>query len=114
MVISDSKFAQGLNFAPGEFQTNKVEAFAKGPIPNKLELFNKNLEGKEWLTGFLSVADFLLFEPLEMIDQMDGKALEAYPNLHKFLQRFREIPEIKAYQASDKNYKSWFGARTKF
>lgn len=69
---------------------------------------NKNLEGKEWLTGFLSVADFELYEMVDMINDMDKSKLDAYSNLTAFHKRFGDLPQIKAYKQSDKFKNIWF------
>jgi glutathione S-transferase len=84
------------------------DACTKGALKNKLELWNKNLEGKEWLVGSLSIADFGLIEFLDMLGQMDPKRLEPYPNLTSIQKRFAELPEIKAHRQSENFIKLWF------
>jgi glutathione S-transferase len=90
------------------FEAAKEESFTKGGLKNKLDILNKNLEGKEWLTGFLSIADFLLVEFLDLVTRMDPARLEPYLNLRSLQKRFAEIPEIKAHRESDKFVKLWY------
>ena len=103
-----------LCYGQGDFQADKVKAFGKGRVKSKLEVFNKNFEGKEFLTGFLSVADFNLFECVDLVNQMDAKELEPYPNLIRFHQRFRDMPEIKAFLSSDNHNKVWYPPGSKW
>jgi glutathione S-transferase len=84
-----------------DFVFAEEDAFAKGGLKSKLETLNKNLEGQEWLTGFLSIADFLLVELLDLISRVDAPKLEAYPNLVNLQRRFIELPEIKAHRQSE-------------
>ena len=79
-----------------EFQ----DSITKGTIKNKFEIINKNLEGKEWLTGFLSIADFQLFEVVDLIYEFDASKVEPYKNLLEYRKRFREMPQIKAHLKS--------------
>jgi glutathione S-transferase len=90
-----------------DFEAAKEEAFTKGLVKSKLEMLNKNLEGKEWLTGFLSIADFFLIELLELIHKVDPSRLEVYPNLMSFLKRYAELPETKAHRQSENFVKRW-------
>ena len=45
------------------------------PIKSQVELSNKNLEGKNWLCRFFSVADFHLFEFIDMVYDIDKECL---------------------------------------
>lgn len=90
------------------FEANKEAAFTKGKLKNKLEYVKKNLEGKEWQTGFFSVAGFELFEIIDIINDMEPKRLELYPNLIAFHQRFLQIPQVKAHRGSKDFIKRWF------
>ena len=95
-------------YGGGDFEANLEETFKKGKFKAKFDLFEKNLTGKEWLTGFLSIADFQLFEIVDMIHEMDAVKLEPYPNLLSFRNRFLEIPQIKAHRESENFIKLWF------
>jgi glutathione S-transferase len=95
-----------LRFLKEDAEKAKEESFASGKAKSKLEILNKNLEGKEWLCGFLSIADFQLYEIVDRVYDSEPQRLEAYPNIVSFLKRFIEIPQIKAHRASDKFYKA--------
>lgn len=49
------------NFAPNEADHDAVKARGREIFEGGLKHFDKQLEGKEWLVGPLSVADFALF-----------------------------------------------------
>lgn len=89
-----------LLFTRGDAEAERKEAFTNGPLKAKLDVLNKNLEGKEWLCGFFSVADFELFEVVEGVDKMDSTQIDKYPNLAAHRKRFSEIPEYKAHRNS--------------
>jgi glutathione S-transferase len=97
-----------LIFTKGDFNAEKEEAFSKGVIKTKLEALNKSFEAKEWLTGFLSIADFAFFEITDCLNDMDVAKLEAYPNLVKHHRRVLALPGIKAYRESENHVKGWF------
>jgi len=91
-----------------DFKKNLEKLILEGYLPNKLENFNKKLEGKEWLTGFLSIADFQLYETVEMMGEIAPELLEQFPNLVCFRKRFSEIPAIKAFRQSKGFKKIWY------
>jgi len=86
---------------------NKDGDVAKGIeetcIP-KLVLLSKHLGDGEWLIGKISYADFLFVRTLGLLN-MNGEWLEKFPNLVSYLERFRDLPAIKTYLASDRNLK---------
>ena len=92
-----------IKYGGGDFKTDFNESLSNGKLKAKFEVFNKNLEGKEWLTGFLSIADFQLFEIVDMVYETDASKLDPYPNLISYRKRFLEIPQIKAHRESE-NY----------
>jgi len=98
----------GLCWTKGDYEKEKKEAFENGSVKTKLEHFNDLLKDREWLTGFLSIADFKFFEAVELIHDMEAARLEAYPNLVAFYKRFLEIPSVKAHRESDRFQKLWF------
>ncbi len=95
-------------FSGEKFAENKEESFTNGKLKVKLGQLNKNLEGKEWLTGFLSIADFQLYEIVDMITELEPSRLESYPNLTAFHKRFEAIPEIQAHRQSEQFIKLWY------
>jgi len=78
-----------------------AESISNGFLKKKLEIINKDMKGKEWQTGFLSIADFQLFEIVDLLHVIDASKLEPYEHLVSFRKRFMEIPQIKAHLESD-------------
>ena len=97
-----------LCWTKGNFETEKEDIFANGKAKSLLTHLNGYLENKEWLCGFLSIADFQLFETIDLIQDLDAKKLDSYPKLTKFYKRFIEIPQIQTHRQSDKFIKTWF------
>jgi glutathione S-transferase len=107
-VVEDARSeVSHLCWTKGDFKAEKEKAFSEGKLKTKLEIFNKKLEGKEWLTGFLSIADFVLFETLDWVLAIDPASLDAYPNLKTYHQRFLELPSVKAHRESESFVKLW-------
>ena len=96
----------------GDFAKDRDVAFGQGRIKGFLTKLNKNLEGKDWLAGSFSIADFWLLEHLDIIHEIDNALLEPYPHLVSFRKRFLERPEIQAFRKTDKFIKLifWPGA----
>jgi len=86
----------------GDF-TELAKGIEKTCVP-KLFLLSKHLGDREWLIGKITYPDFLFFRTLGLLS-MNGNWLEKFPNLDLFLQRFKDLPAIKAYLASDRNLK---------
>lgn len=108
-VINDLREPlKSLCWTKGNFYAEKEELFTKGKAKNLLEGFNKVYDKNEWLTGFFSIADFWLFEQVDLIFELEKSRLEEYPNLLKFHQRFLEIPKVQAHRASDHFITTWF------
>lgn len=90
------------------FETLKAAGFEKTIIP-KYKLLEKFLGKKDYLLGYLTIADFLLFYQLDMITAMDSKMLEGLTGLTALHARFADIPQIKEYRASGRVPKGWNG-----
>ena len=60
------------------------------------------LGNKEFLTGTLSLADFQLYEAIEILLGMchDKRIFTTYPNLEAFHNRMKAIPQFAAHLAS--------------
>jgi len=95
-------------FTKGDFKQEIEDMLTKGQAKAYLTHFEKILEKRDWIIGYLTIADFWLFEQLELILTIDNTKLEPYPNLVKFYQKFLEIPQVKAHRESDKFFKTWF------
>ncbi|XP_052679113.1 glutathione S-transferase Y1-like [Crassostrea angulata] len=50
----------------------------------------------------ITICDFPIYELLDQHRLMKPGILDDYPNLTKFVERFENLPKIKAYMASDK------------
>ena len=98
----------GLCWTKGNFAAEKEEQFTKGSIKAQLTHFNNVLKDKEWICGFISVADFKFFEAVELVHDIDASLLEAYPNLSAFYKRFIELPKIKEFRGTSLFKKIWF------
>ena len=92
-----------------DFEAKKEEAFTQkgSKIRLKLSQFDQVLKEREWLTGNLTIADFYLFERIDMIHEMESKRLDPYLNLISFRERFLQIPKVKAHRSSENFIKLW-------
>ena len=97
-----------LCWTKGDFEKEKEELFTKGSAKTHLTRFDNLLKDREWICGFLSVADFKLFETVELVHDINASYLEAYPNLVAFKNRFAELPKIKEFKASPLFKANWF------
>ena len=98
-------------FTTGDFEAERKEVFTKGSIIEKLEMLNHDFATKEWFTGSLTIADFQLFEAIELAFDMNPTKFSELSNLIKFLKRFENIPQIAEYRASEDFPKAWFGSK---
>jgi len=96
-----------LCWTKGDFEKEKTELFTNGAAKGHLTKFDTILKDREWICGFLSVADFALFEAVELTHDMDAKLLEPYTNLVTFKKRVEELPSIKAFRATPAFIKVW-------
>jgi len=108
-VINDLRASvRNTCFTKGDFKQEIEDMLTKGQAKTLLTNLEKLFEKRDWIVGYLTIADFWLFEQLEMILTIDNTKLEPYPSLVKFHKRFLEIPQVKAHRESDKFYKLWF------
>jgi glutathione S-transferase len=75
----------------------------------KFALLEKFLGKKEYLLGYLTVADIVLFYYLDLLNAMDAKLVEPYTGLLGLHNRFANISEIKEYRASSRKPTVWNG-----
>jgi glutathione S-transferase len=78
-------------------------------IRPKYALLEKFLGKKDWLLGYVTVADIFLFYQVDLLTAMDAKILEGFDGLKGLHKRFSEIPQIAAYRASGRLPKGWNG-----
>jgi len=100
---------RSLRATNGDFEAKKEEAFTQkgSKIRLKLSQFDQVLKECEWLTGNLTIANFYLFERIDMIHEMESKRLDPYPNLISFRERSLQIPKVKAHRNSENFIKLW-------
>jgi len=108
-VINDLRASvRNTCFTKGDFNKEIEEVLTKGQAKTLLTHFEKLFEKKDWIIGSLTIADFWLFEQLELILTIGASNLDAFPNVLKFYKRFLEIPQVKAHRESDRFSKVWF------
>jgi len=108
-VVNDLRIlVRNTCFTKGDFSKDFEELITKGQAKTLLTHFEKVLGKRDWVIGDLSIADFWLFEHIELISTIDKSKLFSYPNLLGFYKRFVEIPQVQAYRESDKFYKTFF------
>ncbi len=107
-VITDLRAAvRNTCSTKGDFKKEMDDMLTKGQAKTLLSHFEKILEKRDWIVGSLTIADFWLFEILELILAIDSSKLDPFPSLLKFHKKFLEIPQVKAHRESDRFYKLW-------
>jgi glutathione S-transferase len=85
------------------------ETWEKQIVP-RFEKISKHLGTKKFICDDLTIADFVLFTHLQMHSDLKPDSFDKLPNLKEYFARFSAIPEIAAYLASDRTYKSFLPA----
>jgi glutathione S-transferase len=85
----------------------KAESFVVGVLKQKLGYLERFLDNKEFVLGKITIVDFVLFNLVDMIHDMDQERLVPYPKLVELYGRFLEIPEIKTYRESSRFINTW-------
>uniref|UniRef100_A0A023GJ21 Glutathione S-transferase n=1 Tax=Amblyomma triste TaxID=251400 RepID=A0A023GJ21_AMBTT len=76
-------------------------------VKDMLEPWSKLLASRKWALGDrLTYVDFLLYEGLDWHREFKPEAMERYPQLVDYMDRFEALPNLKEYFASDK-YQKW-------
>ncbi|XP_064459459.1 glutathione S-transferase Mu 1-like [Ornithodoros turicata] len=76
-------------------------------IEGQMKLVSDYLGAKKWLLGDrLTYVDFLLYEALDQHRLFKKDCLDAFPNLQEYHERFRNLPAIKSYLASER-FRDW-------
>lgn len=86
----------------------KEKSWAEGLFKQKLTKLNKFMENKEFLCEKITIADFVLFNILDVLNDMDHDKLGNYGNLMAFHRNFCEIPAIKEVREAGDFPKTWF------
>jgi len=94
----------------GDFEAEKEAFFTSDDSKGrtKLHQFDRVLKDREWLVKDISIADFYLFELVDLIHEMDSARLTNLPHLLSFRHRFMELPQVKAHRSSDNFIPVWF------
>jgi len=78
----------------------------KTKISPMIKMFSDYLGERKFFAGDkLTMVDFVMYELLDQHKAYDASFVEPHQNLVDFLKRFEEIPEIAAFQKSDKCFK---------
>ncbi|CAG2174865.1 unnamed protein product [Oppiella nova] len=88
------------------FEANKKKFIAE-TLPQWLDQLSKFLGSDQWLTGkTLTYVDFLGYEVLDWFRLFSPETIKKYNNLVQYLDRFENLPQIKAYMKSNE-FISW-------
>jgi hypothetical protein len=71
-----------------EFVNAKKESFESGVLSKKLGSLERFLGNKEFLLERITIVDFLLFNLIDMIRDMESERLSPYPKLTDFHMRY--------------------------
>ena len=61
-----------------------------------------HIEDREWVFESVTVVDFFVYESLFYMTGIFNDKLKSQPHLLRYMRRFEELEEIKAYNESDK------------
>jgi len=82
-------------------------------VDPKLAQLSQFLGKKEFLNGYITYVDFILFEALEILELMKGELYDKYENVKEYHKRFREQKFMKDYVASGRYIRRpFFGPAT--
>ena len=91
---------------------NKEHETAKGPLLEKyqakLDQLNAFVGEKEWVMGYLSLADFVVAEDSNFVQRVYPEQYKTWPFLQRIRERFNNLPEIIAYYKKDNAMKGPF------
>ncbi|XP_065829015.1 glutathione S-transferase Mu 4-like [Oscarella lobularis] len=87
---------------PDEFEAKK-EDYLKNSLPSALQGFSNHLDSHKWLAGDkITFPDFHFAEMLDELTILSSTCLDEFPTLKAYKNQFDELPQIKAYRASDR------------
>jgi len=91
---STSDLAYGPNY---EENAKKFETDVANPTLRSLQNY---LGNKNFICGSLTIADFVLYERIDVASLMFPGKLDSYPQLKAYKQRFENLDAIKSYRNS--------------
>jgi glutathione S-transferase len=77
------------------------EAFKTATVPGWLTQLSDYLGANDWFAGTLTIADFVLYEGLDVVNSIVPGAVDAVANLKAFMERFRALKGVREYVLSD-------------
>jgi glutathione S-transferase len=83
-----------------KFNEEKEKVFTD-KVKAKVDAVYKFLGDKDWLLGYITLADFKISEAVNYLQGIWPEHFKEYPKLGALRDRFNELPEIKAYYASE-------------
>jgi len=98
-VINDLNTYIGELVYDPDFEKKRDEILEEKIAP-KLSQLSTFLGKKEYLHGYLTYVDFLLYELIEIIQRMKSDFLDKYENLKEFQKNFAEQKFMKDYISS--------------
>ena len=98
---------QGVNVF---YDKNKTDDFEKlcedyrKTLPDKMLALSKFLGDRKFLAGGTkaSYVDFLAYEYLDVQEQFSPGLFDNTPNIKEYVERIRNLPNVKAYMTSDR------------
>ena len=88
----------GLCYNP-DFE-NLKEGYLNNLAP-KMQQFSKFLASKPWFAGqSLTFIDFVMYELIDIHQQLVPNCVQNYPNLERFQERFERLPKIAMFMKS--------------
>jgi len=88
-----------------KYEDLKTEFFNESMKKNIAEIESFLGDGRKWSAGHkLSVADFVLFEVMNVCREMNPEALASAPKIQEQLTRFESLPAIAAYLKSERYF----------
>eukprot|EP01017_Pseudomicrothorax_dubius_P036936 TRINITY_DN5354_c0_g1_i1.p1 TRINITY_DN5354_c0_g1~~TRINITY_DN5354_c0_g1_i1.p1 ORF type:complete len:218 (+),score=23.93 TRINITY_DN5354_c0_g1_i1:111-764(+) len=105
-VIDDiTKDVKGLAYVPN-WESEKGKYFADKVVP-RLKRIEQFLTGKKFFLGDeIHYVDFNAYLLFNIIRALDNSIIEEHPNIKSFVKNYEDVPELKAYFASDRFQKS--------
>lgn len=83
-----------------KFEEEKEKVYTD-KVKGKVEQIAKFLGDKDWLLGYLTIADFRIAEAVNYLEGIWPTHFKEFPKLSALRDRFNALPEIKAYYESE-------------
>jgi len=101
--LYDLRDAMGRSAYHPNYESFKADFFNDTMKRRVAEIESFLADGRKWAAGAkLTVADFVLYEVMNVCREMNTKALTSAPKVQEHQARFESLPEIAAYLKSDR------------